>query len=176
MVVTIRPRVGQTGLALIELLAAVAMSAIVLAALNSLVSLATTAQAAGRGANELAYQARFALERIASQARATAPKPLSTPAANTTGDWFAPTGCSTSACVMYCLNGGGQLIETSTGDTGCAGSKAIAVKVTAFSVQLPANMGAVDRCAGIVSLSLADAATGSTATLSSEIRLGGGTQ
>jgi Tfp pilus assembly protein PilW len=176
MVVTICRRAGQSGLALIELLAAVAMSAIVLAALNSLVSLAASAQAAGRGANELAYQGRFALERIASQARATTPKALSAPAANTTGDWFAPTGCTASACVMYCLNGGGQLIETTTGDTGCAGSKVIAVKVTAFSVQVPAAMGAVDRYAGAVSLSLADAATGSAATLSSQFRLGGGTQ
>ena len=166
----------QRGMTLIELLVAVAIGAIVLAALNSLVKLATDAQAAGRGANELAYQGRFALERIANQARATAPKALSTPVANTTGDWFAPSGCTGSACVMYCLNGSGQLIETHTGDAGCAGGKIIANGVTTFSAQLPASMGPVDRYGAVLNLSLADAVSGTSATLSAEIRLGAGTQ
>lgn len=176
MVVRKRLRACQHGLTLIELLAAVAISAIVLAALNSLAKLATDAQAVSRGTNELAYQGRFALGRIVAQARATAPKALSIPPANTTGDWFATSGCTGSACVMYCLSGSGQLIETTTGDAGCTGGKAIANAVTAFSAQLPASMGPVDRYAAVLGLSLADAVSGTSATLSAEIRLGGGTQ
>jgi prepilin-type N-terminal cleavage/methylation domain-containing protein len=175
-VVNRRRAAAQRGLSLIELAFAVAIGAIILAALNSLVKLGTDAQAVGRSANELVYQGRFALERMVDKARTLAPKALSTPAANTTGDWFAPAGCVGAACVMYCLNAGGQLIETTTADTGCAGTKVIAGNVTAFSAQVPAAMGPVDRFGAVIGLTLTDGATNNKTNLSASVRLGGGTQ
>ena len=173
---------GQRGLTLIELLLAVTVSAIVLAALNGLVKLGLDAQVAGRGSNELSYQARFALERITDKANATKPKLLATPAANTTGDWFAPAGCIGAACVMYCRNAStSQLIETTTADSACTGTLlgmvVIASNVSAFSATLPATMGALDRSVAVLSLSLINAGNaGNALTLSSSVRLGGGAQ
>lgn len=162
---------SQRGMTLIELVLATLIGAIILAAINGLVKLGLDAQTAGRGANELAYQGRFALERITDKARATAPKILTTPAVNTSsGDWFAPTGCIGAACVMYCLNAANQLIETTTADAACGGTTVLAGNVTAF---LP-TIGPGPRPAAVLSLTLANA--GSTVTLSSSVRLGGGTQ
>src|SRR6266705_2780096 len=77
----------QRGLTLIELLIAVTLAVFILAALNSVTTLGLNAQASGRQANELVYQARFALDRMAAKARSTAPKLLTTPSsAGTTGD------------------------------------------------------------------------------------------
>jgi prepilin-type N-terminal cleavage/methylation domain-containing protein len=165
---------SQRGVTLIELLLALAISAILLAAINGLVKLGLDAQTDGRNANELAYQGRFAQERISDKARATAPKILSTPAASTTGDWFAPSGCTGAACVTYCRNGGNQLIETTTADTTCSGTTVIASNVSAFSASLPASMGAVDRSIAVISLTMNNG--NNTAVLSSSMRLGGGTQ
>jgi prepilin-type N-terminal cleavage/methylation domain-containing protein len=160
----------QRGLTLIELMAAVAIGAIVLAALNSLVRIGINAQTAGQGANELSYQARFALERMATAARNATPILLVTPTAGTTGDWFAP--------VMYCLNANSQLIETTTTDTGCTGTTVIANKVSAFSAQAPsgAGTGPVDDPVANLSLALTDAASNNSVTLATSVRLGGGTQ
>lgn len=165
---------SQRGMTLIELLIATAIGAIILAAINGLVKLGLDAQTAGRSANELAYQGRFVLERITDKARAIAPKTLATPAANTSGDWFAPAGCIGAACVMYCRNAANQMIETTTADTVCSGTTVIASNVTAFSATLPAAMGPVGWSIAVLSLTLANA--GSTLTLSSSVRLGGGTQ
>lgn len=162
-----RPYSTQRGITLIELVLAVAISAILMAALNGLVKLGLDAQAAGRGSNELAYQGRFALERITDKASATSPKELNTPATNSTGTWFIPT--------MYCRNASNQLIETTTSDTACVGTTVIASNVSAFSAALPASMGAVDRSIAVLSLTLNDLAN-NTITLSSSIRLGGGTK
>lgn len=167
-----RSHSSQQGISLIELLLATAVSAILLASINSLVKLGLDAQADGRGRNELTYQARFALERITDKARATAPKELTTPAANTTGDWFAPVGCTGAACVMYCRNASNQLIETTTADIGCTGTTVIASQVSAIAATLPANSGAVDRFSGVISLTMIDTLT----PLASSVRLGGGTQ
>ena len=166
---------SQHGVALIELVLAVAISAILMGALNGLVKLGLDAQTAGRGSNELAYQGRFALERMVDKARSLAPKVLTTPTANTTGDWFAPSGCTGAACVMYCRNATNQLIETTTSDTACVGTTVIASNVSAFSAALPASMGAVDRSIAVISLTLNNSAN-NTITLSSSIRLGGGTK
>ncbi len=163
----------QRGVTLIELVLALAISAIIMASLNDIVKLGLDAQTVGRGSNELAYQARFALERMTDKARSLAPKILTTPAANTTGDWFAPTGCTGAACVMYCRNASNQLIETITTDTTCTGTTVIASKVSVFSATLPASMGAVDRSIGVLSLTLSDT-NNNTASFSSSIRLGGG--
>lgn len=156
---------------LIELLIATAIGAILLAGLNGLVTLGLDAQTAGRGSNELAYQGRFALERITDRARATAPKVLTSPPANTTGDWFEPTGCIGAACVMYCRNATtNQLIETMKGDATCSGTAVLARNVTAFT----ATIGPGTRPAAVLRLTLADAVN--TVTLASSVRLGGGTQ
>ena len=169
---------NQRGITLIELVLAVAISAILMAALNGLVKLGLDAQTAGRGANELAYQGRFALERITDQARLLLPRNLTTtPAANTTGYWLAvnDTACvSTLNCVMYCRNASSnQLIETTTSDTACTGTTVIANNVSAFTAALPTNMGAVDRSIVVISLTLSDA-NNNTASFSSSMRLGGG--
>ncbi len=167
MVVNTHCKTSQTGITLIELVLATAISAILLVSINSLTKLGLDAQSAGRGNNELAFQGRFALERITDKARVTAPAVLATPATNTTGTWFAPA--------MFCRNANNQLIETTTADTTCTGTSVIASNVSAFSATLPADMGAVDRSLAVVSLTLADAANNSV-SLSSSIRLGGGTQ
>jgi len=167
VVTTLNKRQSQRGLTLIELVLATAISAILLASINQLVKLGLDAQSAGRGNNELAFQGRFALERITDKARTTAPTVLVAPAANTTGTWFSP--------VMFCRNASNQLIETTTSDMTCTGTSVIASNVTIFAATLPADMGAVDRSIAVVSLTLADSSN-STISLSSSIRLGGGTQ
>lgn len=164
---------GQRGVTLIELLMAMVISAIVLAGINGLVKLGSDAQTNGRVTNELTYQGRFALERISDKARQVAPKPLSTPVANTTGNWFAPVGCTGATCVMYCLNGSAQLIETTTADTTCTGTAEIAGSVASFVAKLPDSAGPVDKSTAEVSLTLANGVN--TMTMSSSIRLGGGT-
>ena len=160
----------QRGLTLIELLIAVALAVVILAALNSVVSLGLNAQTSGRQASELAYQARFALDRMAAKARGTAPKPLTTPSLGTTGDWFSVP----LSRVMYCRNSGNQLIETVDSDTGCTGSVVIANNVTAFSAQLPAGAGPVDDPVATLSLTLQTPGTPATVTLGTSVRLGGG--
>ena len=66
---------SSRGLTLIELVIALAIGALVLASLNSVVALGVQAQASGRSANELAYQGRFALERMTAKARGATPPP-----------------------------------------------------------------------------------------------------
>ena len=165
----------QSGMTLIELLIAVTLGAIVLAALGSVVSLGLQAQITGRQQNELVYQGRFALERMVDRARSVAPKLLAAPAADTTGDWFAPAGCVGAACVMYCRNAASQIIETTTADAACAGATVIAGNVTAFSAALIAGVGPVGRPTGSLSLTLTHSNAPQPVTLTSSVRLGGGT-
>ena len=161
-------RATQAGMTVIELMIAVVIGAIVLAALNSVVRLGVRAQASGRSQNELVFQARFALDRMIAKARGVSPTlALTTPAAGTTGNWFSP--------VMYCGNASSQLIETTTADTTCTGTTAIASNVTAFSAQLPSGAGLLDEPVATLSLTLATSAAPQTVTLSTSVRLGGGT-
>ena len=171
--VAVRPSASQRGISLIELLLATAIGAILLAGLNSVVKLGLDAQTAGRASNEIAYQGNFALQRMADKALALAPKVLATPAAGTTGNWFAPTGCAAAACVMYCRKASNQLIETTTADTACSGSTIIAHNVTAFSAQLLSGANAADDPTANLSLTLTSG--NSSVSLSSSVRLGGGT-
>jgi len=161
-------RRSQQGLTLVELLIAITLAVVILAALNSVVSLGLNAQVSGRQANELVYQARFALDRMAATARGTAPtKPLTTPSPGTTGDWFSPT--------LYCLNGGNQLIETSlVTDPGCTAGAVIANNVTAFAAQLPAGAGPLDDPVATLSVTLQTAGVSAAVTLGTSVRLGGG--
>lgn len=169
---------SQSGMTLIELVLAMAVSAILMAALNDVVKLGLDAQTVGRGNNELAYHGSFALEKISDKGRSLAPKNLTTsPAANTTGFWFSvsDTACSsTTSCVMYCLNASNQLIESVTSDTGCTGTNVIARNVSSFSASLPDSAGAIDKSIVKISLSLTGA-NNNTLNLNSNIRMGGGT-
>jgi len=153
------------GFTLIEVMIAVLMAAIVVAALDSVLLTALEARSSGRQSNELVYQGRFALERMVATARAAAPAALSTPPAGTTGNWFAPT--------LYCLNGAKQLIESTTADATCGGATVLADNVVAFSAQ-PGGSGAVDDPVGVLALTLQGA--GQPITLTSAVRLGGGTR
>jgi prepilin-type N-terminal cleavage/methylation domain-containing protein len=162
-----RPLHTQAGLTVIELMIAVTIGAVVLAALSSVVSLGLRAQTAGTQANDLLYQGQFAMERMVRAARGVAPQLLATPAANSTGDWFAPA--------RFCRNAANQLIETTTADNTCAGLTVIASNVTAFSAQLPSNAGAVDKPLGVLSLTLTHSAAAEPLTLTTSVRLGGGT-
>jgi len=166
---------------LIELLIAVALSTIVFAALASVVSLGLKAQVTGRQQNEITYQGRFALERMVDRARSVTPNKLLTdPITGTTGDWFAPTGCVGAACVMFCRNAGNQLIETTTADVTCTGTTVIASNVTAFSAArvasvtiTPASVG--PKPTGSLTLTLTHSNAPQPITLTSSVRLGGGT-
>jgi prepilin-type N-terminal cleavage/methylation domain-containing protein len=157
----------QRGLTLVELLVVLCIGAIVLAALDSLSMLALNAQGSGRRTNELLYEGRFALDHMAAKARETAPKSLSTPAAGTTGDWFSPT--------MYCLKTGNQLIETTVADVSCSGALVIASNVVAFSAQVPGAAGPVDEPVASLSLTLQSSGAMEAMTLTTSVRLGGGT-
>ncbi len=168
-----RTRFRQVGLGLLEMTIAVAISAMVMLALRDMVRLGLTSAKAVHATNELRYHASFALDRIAEQARTVPQRPLSTPAANTTGDVFAPTGCTGVACVMYCRNvANRQLIETVTSDSTCSGVGVIASRVSSFSATLP-TMGPLDRHSVVITLGLDDLA-GTTLTQTIQVRLGGG--
>ena len=157
-------RVGK-----VELLIAIVIAVFVLAALNSVTTLGLNAQASGRQANELVYQARFALDRMAAKARSTPPKLLTTPSLDTTGNWFS----TATPPAMYCRSSDNRLRETVDTDTGCAGGAVIANNVTAFSAQLPAGAGPVDDPVATLSLTLQTGAP-ATLTLTTSVRLGGG--
>jgi prepilin-type N-terminal cleavage/methylation domain-containing protein len=155
----------QRGLTLIELMLAMTVAALIFAALESVLALGLQAQLSGRQTNETAYQARFALEKIAAKARSVAPKLLLPPLSGSTGNWFTP--------VLYCLNSNKQLVETVVSDTACAQGAVIAHHVSAFSAQLPAELGPVDD--PVASLTLTLQTSGAPAvTLTTSVRLGGG--
>ena len=157
-----RAAAAQHGFTLIEFTLALVIAAILVGALNGVIDLAMQARSAGRQDNELAYQGQFALARIVDKARASPAKLLATPAiAGSTGDWFSPT--------MYCLKGGGRLVETTTSDTSCTGAKVIADNVIAFSAQ-PASAGPVDHPLGSLTLTLQ--AGGAPLVLTTSVRVG----
>ena len=162
-------RRSQRGLTLIELLIAMTLAVFILAALNSVATLGLNAQASGRQANELVYQARFALDRMAAKARSTPPKLLTTPSPGT-GNWFS----TATPPAMYCRNSGNQLVETVDTDTGCTGGAVIANNVTAFSAQLPADAGPVDDPVATLNLTLQTPGSPTALTLTTSVRLGGG--
>ena len=172
MVVTPFER-AQRGMSLVELMVAVAISSILLLALQDTVGLGLRSAQSGHAHNELAYQAGFALERIADQARLTPARAISAAGSDTTGNWFAPPGCSGSACVKFCRNNSSrQLIRTTTTDTGCTGTGAVASQVSAFVANLPADAGAYDRPSIELTITLDDLA-GHISSYTMRMRLGG---
>ncbi len=164
----------QRGMTLLELMVSVVIGTLLLLSLNSVTKLALDVRTERRASNELTYQGRFALDKLVDRARSLAPKPLTLPSAGTTGDWFAPAGCSGSACTMYCRKSATrQLIETTTADTTCSGSAVLANYVDSFSASLPAAMGPLDRHTGVLTLTLSQGA-GTSLSLRTQIRFGGG--
>lgn len=153
---------------LIELLIATAIGALLLAGLTSVARQGVLARALTRDSSEAIYQARFALQRVAAAAKATAPHALLPPPANTSGDWFAP--------VAYCVNGAGALIETTTADTGCTGTQVIAERVSSFTATLPAGAGALESVAAVIVVTLNGPNGNGAVTLSERVRLGGGVE
>ena len=161
-----RGRGSTTGLSLIELLVATAIGSLLLAGMGSVVRQAVLSRSVVRDNNEAMYQARFAMQRVAAAARATAPHSLLPPAANTSGDWFSP--------VYFCVNAAAALVETTTADTGCAGTQVIAQRLSSFSASVPAGASALDLASASVSVALTGPAGGAATVLSERVRLGGG--
>lgn len=160
---------NQRGVGLLELVIAAALAAIVLGPLLSLTRNVLQTRTTAREANEMVYQARFALDLIVAKAQATVPKVLSSaPPVNSTGDWFGPA--------MYCLKTAtGQLVETTTTDGGCTATRVIADNVTAFSVQRPAATGALDKPVATIAITVGNASGTQSLTLAASTRLGGNT-
>ncbi|MBK6972642.1 MAG: hypothetical protein IPH26_06695 [Sterolibacteriaceae bacterium] len=151
---------------LVELLIATAIGALLLAGLTSVARQGVQSRAMTRDNDEAIYQARFALQRMAAAARATAPHTLLPPAANTSGNWFDPA--------YFCLNAASALIETTTTDAGCTGTRVIAERVSGLAATQPVGAGALETMTAVVALSLDVPASGTPLTLSERVRLGGG--
>jgi Tfp pilus assembly protein PilW len=165
MVVRSFPR-RTRGLGLVELLVATAIGAGLLAALVSVARQGVQARSQTRDVGEALQQARFALERVAAAARATAPHGAPTPAANTSGDWFSP--------IRFCLNGAQALVETTTADAGCTGTQVVAERVSAFVLTPSTDGGALAAESATVAVTVAGPGGGGEVTLSERLRLGGG--
>lgn len=164
----VRPSIGairQRGITLVELLIATAIGALLLAGLSSVARQGLQSRALLRDNSEAVYQARFALQRVAAAAKATAPHTMLPPAANTSGNWFDPA--------YFCVNAGGALIETVTTDTACGGTQVIAERVNSFSATLPVGAGAIEALTAVVSVTL-NVPGNAPLTLNERMRLGGG--
>ena len=162
-------RASQCGLTLIELLLATSIAALLFAGLNSVVMLGLKAQASGTSANEQAYSAGFALERLVAKTRAATPKFLSGGPAATTRDWLAP--------LMFCLSTtGARLMETTSNDSACGSGTVLAEGVAAFTAELTASPRPADAPAITYSLTLTRADAPQPVSISANVRLGGGTQ
>ena len=161
-------RGAQRGLTLVELAAAITIASLVFAALSSLVSLGFQARAAGSAANEQVYAAGFALERVVSRTRTAPPKPLTGTPVDSTGDWLAP--------VMFCRPAGvARLMETTSTDNTCTSGVVLAEGVTAFSAQVAPSTRPADAPLITISLTVAPAGALQPITVTSTVRLGGGT-
>ncbi|MDQ6681436.1 MAG: prepilin-type N-terminal cleavage/methylation domain-containing protein, partial [Pseudomonadota bacterium] len=130
----------QHGLALIELLFAVALAALVTAALGSLVGLLLKTQTHTRSSHELANQARFALTRVIAALRSGSAAVSS----STSPQLVVTVGTKT---LSYSFNAvTSQLSET---DSASGTSSVIADNVSAFDatlanrIGLPVNYGAL---------------------------------
>lgn len=150
---------------LVELLIAAAIGAVLLAGLTSVARQGVQSRAMTRDTGEAIYQARFALQRVAVAARATAAHTLLPPAARTSGNWFDPA--------YFCVNAASALVETTTTDTGCTGTQVIAERVSDFAATQPVGAGALDAMTAAVAVTL-DVPGGAPLTYSERLRLGGG--
>lgn len=162
-----RPASKYSGMTLIELVIALALAALLMASLATMVASALTAQTVAGEVNDVAQDARFAMQRMEAAVRNKAPGVLAAKGATTTGDWLAP--------LAYCLRTNKDLIETDPADTLCLGAngRAIAANVTAFNV-LSFNAGVGAGPVIEIQMTLSSAG-GQTIALTSRTRLGGGT-
>ena len=162
------PRRRECGVTLVELMLAMMIGSLLLAALTSVVMLGLNSRSAGRATNEQVYLAAFALERVTSRARATAPKKLDGSPSNSTGTWLAP--------VMFCRQTDVQrLVETVATDDTCSGGVVLAERVSAFAVNVAPSTRPVDPPVLTVSLTVESAANAPPITVTSTVRMGGGT-
>lgn len=157
-------RARQAGLTLLELLVALPVAVLLVLPLLDVVQGGLRLRDVAAERIDVAQQARFAMQRITAAARAAPSGTLAAKAANTTGDWLGP--------VAFCLNGAAQLVETTPADAGCAGTRVICERVSAFSVQtFDAGPGARK----VIEIQLAVAGPrGQVAPLLAHARLGGG--
>ena len=156
---------AQCGTTLIELLIALAIAALLAAPLGAALVNALSGQTVAGDTNDVAQQAQFAMQRMEAAVRRTPPHALSSKSAGTSADWLG--------AVAFCRNGSAQLIETTPADTTCSGTRIIADKVSAFSVQ-SFLAGAV--AAQVIEIALTvTGPTGQGIALTSRTRLGGGT-
>lgn len=160
-----RDRCG--GFTLVELLIATAIGALLLAGLSSVARLGVLSRTKVRDNSEAVYQARFALQRVAAAAKATAPHTLLPPAANTSGNWFDPA--------YFCVNPASALVETIVTDTACSGTQVIAERVSSFSATQPVGAGALDAMTAVVAVTL-NVPGNTPLSFSERVRLGGGTK
>lgn len=162
---------SQNGFSLVEVLVATALASILLGTLLGVTLTGLQSQTVSRERNEMIYQARFALDLIVARARLTpaTAATLATPPAKSTGTWFTPT--------MYCLRTASrQLIETTTSDSTCSGSRVIADNVLDFSAQPLAPAGLFDRPAMAIALIVSNpSGSESLPPFTAVVRLGGGT-
>ncbi len=155
----------QRGITLVELLIATAIGALLLAGLSSVARQGLLSRALVRDSSEAVYQARFALQRVASTAKSTAPHTLLPPAANTSGNWFDPA--------YFCVNAASALIETITTDTACSGTQVIAERVNSFNATLPVGAGALESVTAVVAVTV-NVPGNAPLTFNERLRLGGG--
>ena len=156
----------QSGFTLVEVLIAAVIAAILIVPLANTLREALSARRLASETDDVAQQARFAMQRMVAAVQRTAPHALSSKTANTTADWLSP--------VTYCLNGAGQLLETTPLDSLCAlGTTVVADGVSAFSVQ---TFAAGANAATVIEIQLTVTGTGGqSVALTSHTRLGGGT-
>jgi prepilin-type N-terminal cleavage/methylation domain-containing protein len=118
------------GFTLAELLIALVIASIILLPLADMLHVGTDTARAVRSSLDASADARFALDRIATQAGivtgATPPQPASASAAAIAQAWLAP--------LQYTLKGS-DLVET---DPGAKSTRIIAANVASFKVEAPA--------------------------------------
>lgn len=151
-----RPPARAHGVTLVELLVSLAVAAIVMAPLASMMSTRAAAQAVAADRVRVEREADFALERIAARVRASTPTLLAPQADSTTsGAWFSPYTFQLA---------GGKLTETANGT-----SRVLAENVTAFSITAPTVLVGQQLVQVSLTLVRGDASTTHNAT----VRMGG---
>ena len=115
------------GLTLIELLVGLALTAMVLVAMTSMLQVSSASSAASAEQLDLQEQAQFAMRRIVQRIEQT-PAALLAPKSNdTSGSWLSPA--------LYDLRGG-SLSETIGGTTSVLAENATSLSITSAPVNL----------------------------------------
>lgn len=169
-------RTQARGVALVELLFAVALAAVVTAALGSLTGLLLQTQSHAHASHELANQSRFALTRVGATLRSGS-------AATTSGSSPQLVVTVGTRTLSYAFDAASaQLTET---DSASGTTRVIADGVSAFGATLatriaaPANYAAPLTAGGVLAVPVAQinltlAGSGSTFPATAYARVGGG--